>query len=931
MAEELNRENYHDKDRIKKEKEYINEKWKQVLDLLEQHTKNLTAASSLMDCMREVETITSDIEDISKSLLIDDTNAGILHLSAIQDMIQKHSLIESQISSRGETIEKLNTQSKNFLTHSDFSILKEAPLLDSKLQKLNQGYTSLTKLAGVRREKLEDLLVYYQFVEDSEEEEAWIVERQRICQAVLPSKDLLGVIAFQQKHKALEAEIKGHKGRVDKLIEEGSRLITSHHQFKADVEARLDVVRNQWSHLHELSAMKRKQLEDAIEAFQYHHDANEAESWMKEKMQLAISEDCGKDEPSASALIQRHSRLEEEVNAYESDIKRLNDQSEKMIKSGIASLFMICGDAFSASTLSPETESEPPSEAWIEEVVEKEVIEEVMEEVRIPQVIVLYNFKGQQGLEVVKGDVLVLKEKTNDDWWCVHKGPGVCEGFVPANYVKQIEDKVAKVLVKRPVRVKQKVKKLVSSPKKRSPKRNSKRRLSIICDAEGVEQRQRNISTTYDELVELCRIRRQLLENSIKLFQFNRECDNFENWISEKERSMIETHEQHQQQLLERKDAQCTTAFSDPVEMLRKKFECFLSDLSSNKSRIDEIDRLASEFTKILQPQYSQAIKQRQLQIHKKWDQLKQLRNDLGRNVEGLTCVDMFNRSCDDALEWMNEKMDKMEYSDALTRDLESIQALQRKHENLERELAPIEEKLGKVNILADNVRSTFPSEKSNVASRQKQLKETWEVMKEKAVEKRKKLDEDLGVQVFKNTSTQLLAWCRGYAKDALTSNDTSARDVATAELHLKTHEDLGYEIAAKNDDFVELEHLGLKILKQKPNEEMRVWMQELKSEKEQLHRKWQEKDNLLKQCKDLMIFNQEADHLETMCKSHNTFLEFDDLGTTLDDVESLLKRHENFIATLTAQEERLLVFNEMANKLITAQHYKLRQNRRTT
>ena len=120
----------------------------------------------------------------------------------------------------------MNKQSKNFLTHSDFSILKEAPLLDSKLEKLNQGYASLTKLAAVRKAKLEDLHVYYQFVEDSEEEEAWIVERQRICQAVLPSKDLLGVIAFQQKHKALEAEIKGHKGRVDKLIEEGAR---THH------------------------------------------------------------------------------------------------------------------------------------------------------------------------------------------------------------------------------------------------------------------------------------------------------------------------------------------------------------------------------------------------------------------------------------------------------------------------------------------------------------------------------------------------------------------------------------------------------------------------------------------------------------------------------------------------------------------------------
>lgn len=70
------------------------------------------------------------------------------------------------------------------------------------------------------------------------------------------------------------------------------------------------------------------------------------------------------------------------------------------------------------------------------------------------------------------------------------------------------------------------------------------------------------------------------------------------------------------------------------------------------------------------------------------------------------------------------------------------------------------------------------------------------------------------------------------------------------------------------------------------------------------------------------MIFNQEADHLETLTNSHNTYLEFDDLGSTIDDVEALLKRHENFLATLVAQDERLQVFSEMADKLIHARHY---------
>ncbi|UYV61082.1 SPTBN5 [Cordylochernes scorpioides] len=43
---------------------------------------------------------------------------------------------------------------------------------------------------------------------------------------------------------------------------------------------------------------------------------------------------------------------------------------------------------------------------------------------------------------------------------------------------------------------------------------------------------------------------------------------------------------------------------------------------------------------------------------------------------------------------------------------------------------------------------------------------------------------------------------------------------------------------------------------------------------------------------------------------------------STLDEVEALLKRHDNFTNTLIAQEERLRLFSEMADKLIAAHHY---------
>lgn len=51
-------------------------------------------------------------------------------------------------------------------------------------------------------------------------------------------------------------------------------------------------------------------------------DANEAESWMREKMPLVRSDDLGKDEFAAERLLLRHTRLEEEIHAYRADIVR---------------------------------------------------------------------------------------------------------------------------------------------------------------------------------------------------------------------------------------------------------------------------------------------------------------------------------------------------------------------------------------------------------------------------------------------------------------------------------------------------------------------------------------------------------------------------------------------------------------------------------
>lgn len=54
----------------------------------------------------------------------------------------------------------------------------------------------------------------------------------------------------------------------------------------------------------------------------------EANSWLGDRKPLLISEDHGKDESSTAVLLQRHLRLEKEMAAYDSEIKRLSEQAK---------------------------------------------------------------------------------------------------------------------------------------------------------------------------------------------------------------------------------------------------------------------------------------------------------------------------------------------------------------------------------------------------------------------------------------------------------------------------------------------------------------------------------------------------------------------------------------------------------------------------
>lgn len=64
MALELEKENYHGKERVKKRESEVLEKWRKLLELLENHKKNLNQMSNIMSLLREIDATLISVYDL---------------------------------------------------------------------------------------------------------------------------------------------------------------------------------------------------------------------------------------------------------------------------------------------------------------------------------------------------------------------------------------------------------------------------------------------------------------------------------------------------------------------------------------------------------------------------------------------------------------------------------------------------------------------------------------------------------------------------------------------------------------------------------------------------------------------------------------------------------------------------------------------------
>uniref|UniRef100_A0AAX7VR85 Spectrin alpha chain, non-erythrocytic 1 n=1 Tax=Astatotilapia calliptera TaxID=8154 RepID=A0AAX7VR85_ASTCA len=827
--------------------EEVSSQWKKLLEATELKGIKLREANQQQQFNRNVEDIELWLYEVEGHLASDDYGKD---LTSVQNLQKKHALLEADVAAHQDRIDGITIQARQFQEAGHF----DADNIRKKQEALVVRYEALREPMAARKQKLSDSLRLQQLFRDIEDEETWIREKEPIAASTNRGKDLIGVQNLLKKHQALQAEITGHEPRIKAVTQKGEAMVEEGHFAGEDVKAKLAELHGRWDTLKAKASQRRQDLEDSLQAQQYFADANEAESWMREKEPIVGSTDYGKDEDSAEALLKKHEALMSDLSAYGSSIQALKEQAQSC-----------------RQQVAP-TDDETGKEL----------------------VLALYDYQEKSPREVTmkKGDILTLLNSTNKDWWKVEVNDR--QGFVPAAYVKKLD-----------------------------PTQSSSRE-NLLDEHGSIALRQDQIENQYGTLLELGEKRKDMLEKSCKKFMLFREANELQQWIHEKESTL--TNEEMGSDL-------------EQVEVLQKKFDDFQKDLKANESRLRDINKVASELESeglmaeeapMVQAQVGNIRLAVQTtanfntikELNNRWRSLQQLAEERSNMLGSAHEVQRFHRDADETKEWIEEKNQALN-TDNYGHDLASVQALQRKHEGFERDLAALGDKVNSLGETAERLIQSHPEAVDDIQEKCTELNTAWSSLVGRADQRKDKLGNSHDLQRFLSDFRDLMSWINGIR--GLVSSEELAKDVTGAEALLERHQEHRTEIDARAGTFQAFEQFGQQLLARGhyASPEIQQKLEALDRERADLEKAWVQRRMMLDQCLELQLFNRDCEQAENWMAAREAFLASDDKGDSLDSVEALIKKHEDFDKAINVQEEKIAALQSFADQLIGADHYK--------
>merc|ERR1712226_1579433 len=472
------------------------------------------------------------------------------------------------------------------------------------------------------------------YYRDCEQAENWMTSRETFLQADDESdnKDD-NVEAMIKKHEDFDKAIGNQEEKIETLQTYADQLIASEHYAGNDINQKKKDVLERWEKLKEALIEKRAQLGEHQTLQQFSRDADEIETWMLEKLQLAQEENY-KDPANIQSKHQKHQAFEAELAANADRIQSVLAMGQNLIDR----------KKCSGSEEAVQNRLESIAEQW--ELLTQKTSE-----------------KSMKLKEANRQRTFIAAVKDLDFWL------GEVESILTTDEVGKdlasVQDLMKKhQLVEADIiahedRIKDMIEQsdsLVDSGQ---------------FDSNDIRDKRDNISKRYKHIQDLAAHRQSLLNEANTLHQFFRDIADEESWI--KEKKLLVTSDDYGRDLT-------------GVQNLRKKHKRFESELGSHEPAIQQVQDAGAQLIAgggLGGPE----IEQRLQQLNDVWSELKFMATSRGKKLEESITYQQFLAKIEEEEAWISEKQQLLTVPD-LGENMAAVRGLLKKHDAFETDLS---------------------------------------------------------------------------------------------------------------------------------------------------------------------------------------------------------------------------------------------------
>ncbi|KAH9489100.1 hypothetical protein Btru_057665 [Bulinus truncatus] len=792
-------------------------------------------------------------------------------LAAVEAATKKHEAIETDINAYEERVSAVVAVA-NELDQENYHDIDR---INARKDNVLRLWNYLLELLQARRMRLELTLSMYKVFKEMLYILDWMEEIKARLMSEDYGKHLMGVEDLLQKHSLLEADISVVGERVfnvnsqaKRFIDDDSTEIGGYRPCSPEmIHERMSMLERAYDELRQLAADRRRRLEESRKLWQFYWDMADEEGWIREKEQLMSSPDLGHDLTSVNLLLNKHKAMEDEMTHRHTHLQEVQAASNELIEAG----------NFGADQI--EQRNNEISSQW-ESLIDLATYRKK----RLNEAVDFYQF---------------FADADDVDTWLMDT-----LRIVSSEDVGKDEASVQSLL-KKHKEVTEELKSyqsVIESLHEQAASLGEQDR-----ESPDVQARLTSIDRRYQELLEFSKLRKQRLIDALSLYKLFNESDGVETWIDEKEKFLT------------------TIIVTDDVEelaIMKHRFDSFEHEMNATASKVAVVNQLARQLMQAEHPNAEEVV-QRQNQLNSTWNNLREMVDQKRDDINVAHDFQNFNIECNETIGWIHEKAKLIESTDELGNDLAGVMTLQRRLSTMERDLAAIQAKLESLQNEAEKLEEQKPEEAQAIREKIAEINNVWTDLKEMLKERDEKLGEAGELQRFLGSLDHFQSWL------ARTQTTVASEDIpnslADAEKLLNQHQQLRDEIDTYAPEYAKIKEFGDKVTEGEEDPQymfLRQRLQALDDGWHELLQMWENRQHLLSQSLNLQMFLRDAKQAEVLLNQQDNFLSKEDVPTSVQAAENLIKRHEAFITTMDANDEKINAVLQFARKLIDENHY---------